>query len=180
MNPLARIEIDFAAEPTALSRLARRAVIGLAVVNALAAAAVGWLTLENGHDEERLATLLAARQTAASAKSEPSPPPDLRLEAIQRRLRHDWTPAFQTLDRIAAAEGIRVNSWSATASGEVRTVIVEAESADSLARLLGALNGPEAEPAVYWYAAQIGPGIGGAQGRLKVRIVGAGVRQQGS
>jgi ribosomal protein S12 methylthiotransferase accessory factor YcaO len=110
----------------------------------------------------------------------PSAPPDARLEAIQRRLRHDWSPEFHALDRIASAEGIRVNAWNATASGEVRTVIVEAESADHLARLLGALNSPGAEPAVYWYAAQIGPGIGATQGRLKVRLVGAGVRREGS
>jgi hypothetical protein len=56
-------------------------------------------------------------------------------------------------------------------------VIVEAESADHLARLLGALNSPGAEPAVYWYAAQIGPGIGPTQGRLRVRLVGEVVRR---
>jgi hypothetical protein len=95
-------------------------------------------------------------------------------------VRSRYRGEFHALDRIASAEGIRVNAWHATASGEVRTVILEAESADHLARLLGALNSPGAEPAVYWYAAKIGPGIGATQGQLKVRLVGAGVRREGN
>lgn len=173
MNPLADIEIDFTAEPTRPGRLARRLAMGLAALAALGFAAIAWLSAENRHAQERLAALVAARPAFAVAA--PTLPQDPRLDALRQRLQYDWSPEFQWLDRIASADGIRINAWNVTAAGDVRTVLLEADSAEHLAQLLGDLNSTGAERPVYWYAAQIGPGIGSTGAKLRARINGVNV-----
>ena len=177
MNPLAHLHIDFAAEPTGPGRFARRVAVALAALAALGIAAVIWLSAENRRAQEQLAALLAARPAAGAAA--PAPPQDPRLDALRQRLQYDWSPEFQWLDRMASADGIRINAWNVTAAGDVRTVLLDADSAEHLTRLLGDLNGTGTERTVYWYAAQIGPGVGGAGTKLKARINGVNVKRDG-
>lgn len=170
MNPLAHLHIDFAAEPTGPGRLARRMAVALAALAALGIAAVIWLSAESRRAQEQLAALLAARPAAGAAA--PTPPQDPRLDALRQRLQYDWNPEFEWLDRVASADGIRINAWNVTAAGDVRTVLLYADSAEHLARLLGDLNSTGTERTVYWYAAQIGPGVGSADSKLRARING--------